>query len=75
MILGPTGFWMFFRLAKANARLKIKEFVDKEDAKEIIQYYNVILLQYQQVVRMPGSPRDITYDKTVIVLKEFEKKY
>ena len=59
-----------FRLAKANARLKIKEFVDEEDAKEIIQYYNVILLQYQQVVRVPGSPRDIAYDKTVIILKE-----
>jgi hypothetical protein len=58
-----------FRLAKATARLKLKNIVDTEDARETMQFYNAIMLQYQQVVKIPGSPKYITYIECIDILK------
>jgi DNA replicative helicase MCM subunit Mcm2 (Cdc46/Mcm family) len=58
-----------FRLAKAMARLKLKNIVDTDDAKETMQFYNTIMLQYQQVVKIPESPKYITYIECVDILK------
>ena len=35
-----------------------------------MQYYNVILLQYQQVISIPDSPKDIAYKQCVNILKD-----
>jgi SepF-like predicted cell division protein (DUF552 family) len=58
-----------FRLAKAIARLKLKNIVDTDDARETMQFYNAIMLQYQQVVKIPESPQYITYIECINILK------
>jgi hypothetical protein len=57
-------------LAKATARLKLKHVVDAEDAKETMQFYNVILQQHKQVVSIPANPRDIAFNECVNILKD-----
>src|SRR5437867_8996613 len=59
-----------FRLSKAIARLKLKEIVDETDAQETIQFYNRMLLDYQEVTTSPENPRDTTYDACIKALKE-----
>jgi replicative DNA helicase Mcm len=66
----PRILETLFRLAKARARLKLKQVVDAEDARETMQYYNVILLQHQQVVTITDSPRDVAYNECLSILKE-----
>src|SRR4029453_5901771 len=38
--------------------------------KETIEFYNTMLLDYQEVTRSPENPRDITYDACIKALKE-----
>lgn len=59
-----------FRLASAISRLKLKEIIDEEDARETMEFYNAVLLQYQLVVKIPHNPRDVTYNECVTILKE-----
>jgi replicative DNA helicase Mcm len=66
----PRILETLFRLAKATARLKLKHVVDAEDAKETMQFYNVILQQHKQVVSIPSNPRDIAYNECVNILKD-----
>jgi DNA replicative helicase MCM subunit Mcm2 (Cdc46/Mcm family) len=66
----PRILETLFRLPKAIARLKLKEIVDAKDAREAMQYYNVNLQQYQQVVSIPDNPRDIAYSICVNILSE-----
>jgi DNA replicative helicase MCM subunit Mcm2 (Cdc46/Mcm family) len=61
-----------FRISKAFARLKIKNVVDDGDATDTIQFYNVILAQYQQIVNVPTSPRNIAYNECITTLKEIK---
>jgi hypothetical protein len=35
-----------------------------------MEFYNINLLQYQQVISIPDNPRDITYNECVKILKE-----
>jgi hypothetical protein len=60
-----------FKLAKEIARLKFKEEVDVEDAKETMQFYNVQLQQYQQEVSLSQDPRDKTYNACLEILMDF----
>jgi replicative DNA helicase Mcm len=66
----PRILETLFRLAKALARLKLKHEVDADDARETMEYYNVILLQHQQVVTIPDSPRDVAYNECLSMLKQ-----
>ena len=59
-----------FRLAKAIARLKLKNIVNIDDARETMQFYNAIMLQYQQVVKIPENPKDVTCSECIDVLKQ-----
>jgi replicative DNA helicase Mcm len=59
-----------FRLSKAFARLKLKAIVDGDDARDTIQFYNVVLQQYQQAVSVPTNPRDVTYKECLNILRE-----
>ena len=38
------------KLAKAIARLKLKNVADEEDAKEVMEFYNAILVKFQKSV-------------------------
>jgi hypothetical protein len=58
------------RLAKARARLNLKKIVDAEDARETMQFYNIILQQYEQIVTLPTSPREVAYNECINILKE-----
>jgi DNA replicative helicase MCM subunit Mcm2 (Cdc46/Mcm family) len=66
----PRILQALFRLAKARARLKLKQIVDAEDASETTKFYNVILQQHQQVINIPKNPRDVTYNECINILKE-----
>lgn len=59
-----------FRVSKAIAKLKLKNIVDENDAKETMEFYNVILQQIENVVNIPDNPRDIAYEECISVLKE-----
>jgi replicative DNA helicase Mcm len=59
-----------YRIAENIARLKLKNVVDDNDAKETMQFYNVILQQINKVITMPSSPRDITYERCLRILKD-----
>ncbi|CAN5306031.1 minichromosome maintenance protein MCM [soil metagenome] len=58
------------RIAMTIAKLKLKKVVDIEDAKETMQFYNVILLQLDMIVALPTNPRDVVYEVCLGVLRE-----
>jgi DNA replicative helicase MCM subunit Mcm2 (Cdc46/Mcm family) len=60
------------KLAKAVARLKLKEIVDAEDAKEVEEYYNVMLADFQKSVVVSHSPRDLAYNECVSILEQIK---
>jgi replicative DNA helicase Mcm len=59
-----------FRISRAIARLKLKEIVDPEDAKETIEFYNVMLQNYGQTTTVPTEPRDLTIMQCIKILQE-----
>lgn len=58
------------KISKAIAKLKLKEIVDEEDAKETMEFYNAMLLDFKKQVVVSQSPRDIAYQKCIEFLKE-----
>ncbi|HSF51977.1 MAG TPA: AAA family ATPase [Nitrososphaeraceae archaeon] len=58
------------KIAKAIARLKLKDIVDEYDAKEAMEYYNVMLLNFQKQVIISESPPEIVYNECVSSLKQ-----
>ena len=58
------------KLAKAIARLKLKNIVDEEDAKEAMRFYNVMLYDFQKIVVIRDHPRDIAFQECVSILKD-----
>jgi replicative DNA helicase Mcm len=59
-----------YRLAQNIARLKLKNIVDANDAKETVQFYNFILQQLDMVVASPSNPRDVVYEECLGILIE-----
>jgi hypothetical protein len=53
------------------ARLKLKNFVDPDDAYEAQQFYNVILQQLQQMVNIVTDPSDEAYNTCLEILLGF----
>jgi hypothetical protein len=60
------------KLAKAVARLKLKEVVGEEDAKEVMEFYNVMLVDYQKSVVVSQSPRELAYNECVSILEQIK---
>jgi replicative DNA helicase Mcm len=60
------------KLTKAVARLKLKEIVDEEDAKEVMEFYNVMLVDFQKSVVVSQSPRDLAYNECVSILEQIK---
>jgi hypothetical protein len=58
-----------YRLAKAVARLKLKDIVDEEDAKDVMSFYNVMLQNFQMAVNISTNPKDIAYNEIVKILQ------
>lgn len=57
------------KISKGFARLKLKEIVDEEDAKDEMEFYDFMLLNFQKSVVIFQSPIDVAYQECVTVLK------
>ena len=57
------------KLIKAVARLKLKTIADEEDAKEVMEFYNVMLVDFQKSVVVSQSPRDLAYNECLLLLE------
>lgn len=66
----PRVMITLFKLAKAIARLKLKEIADEEDASETMDFYNVMLLDFQKEVIVSQSLREIAYQECVALLEQ-----
>jgi Mg-chelatase subunit ChlI len=66
----PRILETIYRIAQNITRLKLKNIVDAADAKETVQFYNVILQQLDMVVASPANPRDVVYEECLGVLLE-----
>ncbi|MGA8084720.1 MAG: hypothetical protein WB988_22940 [Candidatus Nitrosopolaris sp.] len=63
-------------LCRAVARLKQKDTIDVDDAKEVMQFYAVQLVQHlSQIVAIPSDPRDLAVEEITNVLKDSKFKY
>jgi DNA replicative helicase MCM subunit Mcm2 (Cdc46/Mcm family) len=60
------------KLAKAVARLKLKNVVDEKDAQETMEYYNAMLVKFQKHVVVSESIKMIAYKKGVDIIKNFK---
>jgi replicative DNA helicase Mcm len=60
------------KIAKAIARLKLKNVADEEDANETMEFYNAILVKFQKSVVYSESPKMLAYKKGVEIIKRFE---
>jgi DNA replicative helicase MCM subunit Mcm2 (Cdc46/Mcm family) len=59
-----------YRIAQNITRLKLKNEVDVGDAKETIDFYNIILQQLDKVVASPANPRDTAYNECFRILRD-----
>ena len=66
----PRILETIYRIAQNITRLKLKNKVDPEDAKETVQFYNVILHQLDNVVASPSNPKDVLYEECLGILME-----
>jgi replicative DNA helicase Mcm len=58
-----------FKTAKMIARLKLKNIVDVEDAKEACQFYNVILNEYNHIVNIPSDPKETALNEFLYTIE------
>lgn len=63
------------KLSKAIARLKLKNVVDEEDAKETMEFYNTMLVKFQKSVIYSESPKFLAYKKGVEIVKRYKNFY
>ena len=68
----PRILITLFKLAKAIARLKLKNIVDEIDAKETMEFYNIMLLDFQKNVIVSQSPKEIAYNESTSLLKDMK---
>lgn len=59
-----------YRVSIAIARLKLKEIVDTEDARETMQIFQFMLSEYNQSIGIPREPRDVVYELIRQIVKE-----
>lgn len=57
-------------IAKMIARLKLKSTIDVADAKEAMEFYNVILQQLDKIVNITTDPSDETFEVCISILRE-----
>ena len=58
MVGSPRVRDTVFKTAKMIARLKLKNIVDADDAKEACQFYNIILNEYDRIINIPADPKE-----------------
>jgi DNA replicative helicase MCM subunit Mcm2 (Cdc46/Mcm family) len=64
-------FDTLLRIIVATAKLKLKDIAEKEDAQDIMEFYNVMLQQYKQIAPLiVKSPRDAAFEEILKVVKD-----
>lgn len=69
----PRIIFRILKIIKAVARLKLKNVADKDDADEAMEFYRATLIKFNKIVEIPKDPRDLAYEKTIEIVKRFEK--
>jgi replicative DNA helicase Mcm len=68
--ISPRRQKTLFNLARARARLQLKEVADLDDAKAVIEYYGKMVADYENTTLPPEDPMDITYRECLTILEE-----
>ncbi|MGD9532202.1 MAG: AAA family ATPase [Candidatus Nitrosocosmicus sp.] len=59
-----------FRIVKSFSKLKLKDRVDVEDAKEAIEFFNAVVFQFTtSVASIPSDPKNIAIEVFISILK------
>jgi DNA replicative helicase MCM subunit Mcm2 (Cdc46/Mcm family) len=58
------------RIAIAISKVKLKNEVDTEDATDTMKLYNTALMHFSQIVPVSQSPKEVTYDMYINILRE-----
>jgi replicative DNA helicase Mcm len=58
-----------YRLARAIARIKLKDVVDVNDAKEAVEFFNIMISKFLRAVKIPENPRDLAVKICIEILK------
>jgi hypothetical protein len=67
----PRKLEGLYRIAVAISKLKLKNQVDVEDAIETMQHYNVVLLHFSHLVPVSQSPKEVTRETCIDILREY----
>jgi DNA replicative helicase MCM subunit Mcm2 (Cdc46/Mcm family) len=66
----PRARDMLFRIAKTRARLKLKEIVGIDEAKEAVSFLNTVSQQFANTVAVPEDPHVVAY---ALMVKNLQK--
>jgi replicative DNA helicase Mcm len=59
------------RIARSISKLKLKKEIDKADAKDAMEFYNIVIYQYlESTVLIPDDPKSIAISEFTKILKE-----
>ena len=68
----PRVLKTLIKLAKATARLKLKDRVEESDAEYVRDYYNAMLVKFRKHVTVSESLKMVAYKKGVETIKNFK---
>ena len=71
--VSPRKLETLYNLAKARAKLKLKDVVDAEDAKETVQYFSKVVNDYYQSTVIATDPRDVCVSIIEQILEQNSK--
>ncbi len=71
--VSPRKLESLYNLVKARAKLKLKEIVDAEDAKETVNYFSKVVNEYYKSTAIATDPRDVCVSIIVQILEENSK--
>ena len=71
--VSPRRLETLYNLVKARAKLKLKEVVDVEDAKETVNYFNKVVNEYYQSTVIATDPRDVCVSIIEQILEQNNK--
>lgn len=58
-----------YKIARRIASLRLKTLVEAEEPEEACKFYNVVLNEWDNVVNIPGNPRDLTFNEFLYALE------
>ena len=64
------------RISKSFAKLKLKNKIEIEDAREALEFFNAVIYQYtDSTVLIPGDPKNISISVFIEILKTSRHAY